>query len=70
MAERSRSIDVQKDLEEIKIDIAEIKVDLRHHIMRTELLEKQMKPIYHAKIWLTYTVMLLGLAATIKGIFL
>lgn len=34
---------IQKDIYETKIDIAEIKTDLRHHIKRTELLEGEVR---------------------------
>ena len=34
---------MQKDIEQIKVDMAEIKVDLKHHIKRTELLEDEVR---------------------------
>ena len=34
---------MEKDLTEIKVHLAEIKVDLRHHIRRTEILEGDVR---------------------------
>jgi hypothetical protein len=34
---------MEKELTEIKVTLAEIKVDLRHHIKRTELLENEVR---------------------------
>ena len=34
---------MQKELTEIKVHLAEIKVDLKHHIKRTELLEGEVR---------------------------
>lgn len=33
---------MEQHLSEIKVHLAEIKVDLKHHIKRTELLEKEV----------------------------
>ena len=51
---------MQDKIEEIRVDIAEIKVDLKYHIKRTDELEKMVLPIYKFKIWLQYTVVLAG----------
>lgn len=34
---------VEKELTEIKVHLAEIRVDLQHHIKRTELLESEVR---------------------------
>ena len=46
------SDDIKDDLKEIKqdvaltrVDISEIKTDLRYHIKRTDILENQVKPV-------------------------
>lgn len=56
------------DMVEIKILLAEIRKDLQFHIRRTDLLEAQLKPIYHMKIWLTYTIALLGVVVTFRSL--
>lgn len=43
---------MQKDMEEIKVDIAEIKTDLKYHIKRTDLLEEMVRPAYHMSMFL------------------
>ncbi len=56
---------MENDIAEIKLHIHEIKTDLKYHIKRTDVLEAQLKPIYHAKIWFTYTIALLGIVVTL-----
>ncbi|NIO76034.1 MAG: hypothetical protein GTN69_09180 [Armatimonadetes bacterium] len=36
---------MKEELQEIKIILARIEVDLRHHIRRTDILEESLKPI-------------------------
>lgn len=52
------SFNVQEKIEEIRVDIAEIKVDLKYHIKRTDELEKMVLPIYKFRIWLQYTIII------------
>lgn len=49
---------MQEKIEEIRVDIAEIKVDLKYHIKRTDELEKMVLPIYKFRIWLQYTIII------------
>ena len=56
------------ELNEIKIILAEIQKDLSFHIKRTDLLEAQLKPIYHMKIWVTYTIAFLGIVLTVRSL--
>lgn len=59
---------MEKDIQEIKVDIAEIKVDLKYHIKRTDELEKMVLPIYKFKIWIQYTLVFVSALATIYSL--
>jgi len=62
---RKRSIDVEEDISEIKVNIAEIKSDLKHHIKRTDQVEDMLLPIYKFKIWAQYSIVIVGAVVTI-----
>ena len=70
--------EIKEELGEIRAHLAEIKVDLKHHIKRTELLEERFEPVEdHVKFirqlmktitWLAGTsVAVLTLIKLIKG---
>lgn len=59
---------MEKDIGEIKADIAEIKVDLKYHIKRTNQLENMVLPLYKFKIWAQYTIVIAGAVATILSL--
>lgn len=66
---------MNQDLTEIKVSLAEIKVDLRHHIKRTELLELEvkewrndMKPVQKHVTMVNGAGKLLGTASIITAI--
>lgn len=43
---------MQKDIEDIKVDIAEIKTDLKYHIKRTDMLEEMVRPAYQMSLFI------------------
>jgi hypothetical protein len=59
---------VEKDIQEIKVNIAEIKKDLHYHIKRTDALQEMITPIYKFKIFLLYSMSVAALVATILTI--
>lgn len=65
---------MEKDITEIKVHLAEIKIDLKHHMKRTELLEdevrewrKDIEPVQEHITVVTGIGRLLGLLAIIAG---
>jgi len=60
--------EIKKDLADIKREIVEIKVDLRHHIRRTDLLEKEVQPVAKFINFLTWAAFTTGLIAAILKI--
>ena len=59
---------MEKDIGEIKVNIAEIKVDLKYHIKRTNELEKMVLPIYKFKIWLQYSLTIAAAVGTLLAL--
>jgi len=45
MSMENKVDEIQKDIGEIKVILAEQHVSLKHHIKRTDLLEKKLEPI-------------------------
>jgi hypothetical protein len=56
---------IKEAITEIKVDTAEIKLDLKYHIKRTDELEKMVLPMYKFRIWLQYTLFVVGTAVTV-----
>jgi len=52
--------ELKKDIKQIKEDVSDIKVDLRYHIKRTDLLEKEVAPVSK----FVYSLKILGAAVT------
>jgi len=59
---------MERDIQEIKVDIAEIRKDLHYHIKRTDALQEMITPIYKFKIFLIYSMSVATLIATILTI--
>ena len=60
--------DIAEDIAEIKTSIAEIKVDVRHHIRRTDQLEDRVLTLNVTKERLLGAVGFIGFLATILAI--
>jgi len=61
--------EIKQNLKNIQEDISEMKVDLRSHIRRTDILEKEVKPmrkLYDAS-WLLLRIA--AVCGTVFGIF-
>lgn len=60
--------EIKKDSAETQKDIVEIKVDLRHHIRRTDLLEKEVHPVAKFINFVTWAAFSTGLIAAVLKI--
>ena len=59
---------VRLDLSEIKTDIAEMKVDLKHHVKRTDDLQKMVEPLVDLRKEIKGAINLIYLLAAIAAI--
>lgn len=60
---------IAETMQQIQIDIAEIKVDLSHHIKRSDAHESDLAHLMRVKYMLYGAVSLLTLFASIYGVF-
>ena len=60
---------IKKDLNDLKLslkeELVEIKIDLKHHIYRTDLLEKEVKPVGKFISFLTWSGFVSGFLAAV-----
>lgn len=61
---------MEEKLNEIAINIAEIKKDLKYHIKRTDALEDMVKPSYRLTLALTYMAKALVPLSVAAGLWL
>lgn len=65
MNKKEKVKNLHSNIDGIKSDIGEIKLDLREHIRRTDALEGMVKPLHNAKIGIGWCIGLLSLTAVI-----
>ncbi len=47
---------MEDKIREIEVHLAEIKLDLKHHIKRTDTLQQMVEPVYKAHLFISYCI--------------
>lgn len=58
---------LREHLERMAIELAEIRKDLNYHIMRTDILEKQTKPVIKVYHWIQVSGAIIVTFSTLLG---
>ena len=61
---------MEDKMREIEVHLTEIKMDLKHHIKRTDLLQQMVEPVYKTHVFMAYCLKALVPVSVLIGIYI